>query len=81
MSLTGVPEDAAQIASIEVGIYFTEHGEHVAYGLDGLSPEAAIGYLTVVQDRLREERSYQWNTCPGCGEPWSDHFDDEDDDE
>lgn len=59
-----------------------EDGTGCAYEYDGLSPEAAIGYLTTVVDQLREEVRERWSSarddeglafhinleCPECGE-------------
>jgi hypothetical protein len=82
MALIGFPPNAQQVGSIEIALYLTEDGTGTAYGLDGVTPEAAIGYLTIVTDRLREERSLQWDTCPGCGLPYDECAErGEDDDE
>jgi len=58
-----------------------EDGTGCAYEYDGLSPEAAIGYLTTVIDQLRDEVKERWEAarasdftfsvqleCPECGE-------------
>lgn len=86
MALTDLPEGSQVVGRVEIVLYLEGDGVGTAYGLEGMSPEAAIGYLTVVSDRIREERRLNWDTCPGCGLPWGDHFeedeeDDEDDDE
>lgn len=67
--------------------YLDEDGEHkTAYDIDGMSIEAALGYLVAVSDRIREEKKFDWDTCPHCKEPWEDHdgpgvYDQDDDDE
>lgn len=73
-----------KIGSINVGLYLSEGGIDVSYSFDGVTKDAAIGYLTVVTDRMREERKYEWSTCPECREPWASHHhmnDDEEDDD
>lgn len=65
------------VGNIEIALYMSADGVDVAYGLEGVSPEAAIGYLIVVSDRLREERKYEWDTCPDCKRPWSEHGEDD----
>lgn len=69
-----------------------EDGTGCAYEYDGLSPEAAIGYVTTVLDQLREEVRDRWETarnanfqfsvhleCPECGEEIHVSTDDDDD--
>ena len=67
------------VGKIEIVLYMGDEGIGTAYGLEGVSTEAAIGYLTVVTDRLREERSFEWDTCSECKRPWSEHFEEDDD--
>lgn len=81
MALTDLPTGVTVVGSLEVVLYMSEEGLGVAHGYEGMGKEAAIGYLTVVSDRLREEVRLQWDRCPGCGERWDDHFDQEDDGE
>lgn len=67
---------------INVATYLRDGGAlGVAYDIDGMSKEEAIGRLTVILDRLREEVKYEWPTCPECLNPWADHFDPEDKDD
>lgn len=77
MALDGIPSDATVVGKIEIALVLSGDGIGTAYGVEGMTNEAAIGYLTIVTDRLREERSLQWDTCPGCGEPWDSHEDDD----
>jgi hypothetical protein len=82
MTLTGLPPEATTVGSIEILLYLDNDGIGTAYGFEGVAPEAALGYMTIVMDRIREERSFQWDTCPGCGEPMASHGDqDEEDDD
>lgn len=75
-----LPPNTQPVGSIEITLTMGADGVGVAYGMEGVSPEAAIGYLTVVSDRIREERRLQWDTCPGCGVPWEEHDEGEDGD-
>lgn len=81
MALTGSPPNASQIGSIEIGLFLSDDGISTAYGFEGMTKEAAIGYLVVVGDRMREERGLEWDTCPGCGEPWENHGNSDEEDE
>jgi len=55
-----IPDDAPQIGSIDIALWLNEHGVGISYELDGVSQEAAIGYLTVVVDRLRRACQDDW---------------------
>lgn len=82
MPLDGLPEDVAVTGTIQIAITLGAGGTGLSYGFDGITTEAAIGYLTVILDRLRQERSLQWDHCPGCGQPWAEHdFDDDEEDD
>lgn len=70
-----------KIAEINIELYLSGAGVSTAYGYEGLTLDAAIGHITVVLDRMREERKLQWDTCPGCGLPWAEHFEPEEDEE
>lgn len=77
---TSLPEGAVVFGSLKIVVTMSNDGPAISYGLEDMTPESAIGYLTVVTDRLREECSLKWQTCPGCVEDWESHFEDEDDD-
>lgn len=70
-----------KVGEITIELYLTADGVSTAIGYEDLTLDAAIGYLTTTLDRLREERKLQWDTCPGCGLPWAEHFEPEEDDE
>lgn len=77
-----LPENATIVGSVIVVQYLDSEGEFkTAYDSEGVSDEAAIGFLTTVCDRLRAEASYRWETCPDCNRPWSEHEGMEDDEE
>jgi hypothetical protein len=63
-----------RVGTIEIGIYLAGEGQSVSYGIEGMNKDQAIGYLTTVLDRVRDERRYEWATCPECKEPWASHF-------
>lgn len=79
MQLDGPPTDVPQIGKIEIYLFLAEGGIEIGFGMDQVTEEAAIGYLTVVQDRLREIVKYQWGSCPGCNKPWAEHDTPDDD--
>lgn len=71
-----------KVGSIQIDLLLTSDGINVAYAFDGINKDTAIGYLTSVLDRMREERKYEWDTCPECYNPWASHFaSDEEEDE
>jgi hypothetical protein len=74
-----LPENSVEMSRIEVAVYLKGESRGTAFSIDGMSKEEAIGRLTTILDRLREEIKYEWPTCPECLEPWSSHFDPEDD--
>lgn len=79
-----LPDTSTVVSSFEVANVITEDGDTaVSFGYEGMSIESVIGLLTVVLDRLREERRFEWDTCPECHEPWATHegFEDDEDDE
>jgi hypothetical protein len=76
-----IDPDLAVVGTVQIALSMGEDSLDVVYGFDGMSLDAAIGYMTVVLDRMREERKYEWATCPGCKRPWSEHYDDDEDDE
>lgn len=77
---SNVPEDSPEIGFIRISTRLAEGervGTHVEF--EGVSAEQAIGHLTLVLDRMKEEASYSWNAeaefsltidmdCPECGE-------------
>lgn len=78
---TALPDNVAEVASVHISVGMGEDGTGCAYEYDGLSPEAAIGYLTTVVDQLRQEVRDRWDSvrddglafhinleCPECGE-------------
>lgn len=67
------------MGEVTIVTYMSGDGIGTAYGVEGMSKEEAIGRLTIVLDRLREEVKLEWDTCPACKRPWSEH--DEDDEE
>ena len=82
MPLHGLPNGAIVVGNIEIALYLSDEGDvRTAYGFDGVSEEAAVGHLTVVLDRIREERLLSWDTCPSCHLPWSEHDDPDDEDD
>jgi hypothetical protein len=63
-ALEDLPPDCTEIGSVAISVFTGPEGLGFAYGYDGLTPEAAIGYLVVTTDRLREERKYDWEGEP-----------------
>lgn len=59
-SLEGLPDDCTEIGSVAISVFTGPDGIGFAYGYEGLTPEAAVGYLTVTTDRLRNERAFDW---------------------
>lgn len=76
-ALEGLPEDVTEIGNISISLFIGEDGVSFAYGYEGVAREAAIGYLTVVLDRVRDEVALDWGEeddhpclgpeCPSCG--------------
>lgn len=73
-------EDLTVVGSVTISVILKSDGTRTHFQLDGLSPEAAIGHITVVSDRLREIVASGWDTdlfdfelhihdidCPHCG--------------
>lgn len=75
MSLELDPQTTV-VGRIEIVLYLDDDGVGTTYSVDGIANEAALGYLMIVSDRIREERKYEWDTCPDCGHPWSEHDED-----
>lgn len=50
-----------------------DEGLSTSIDYDGMTIDAAIGYLTTASDRLRKEREYSWDTCAECQRPWAEH--------
>lgn len=74
-----LPDTATVVGTLTITSYIDADGSFkTGYDVDGISDEAAIGALVVVGDRIREEASSKWETCPDCGRPWSEHGDDRD---
>lgn len=88
---TTLPDDVVEVGSVHIAVGMGEDGTGCAYEYDGLSPEAAIGYVTTVLDQLREEVRGRWDAardadvdfsinleCPECGEQIHISTDDDD---
>lgn len=77
-----LPESATIVGTIHITHYIDEDGEFATgFDVEGVSDEAALGFMVTVSDRIRETVKYKWETCPECSRPWSEHFDDEDKEE
>lgn len=77
-----LPESTAVLGSIEIALVLKDDGDTgMVYGYDGVNATEAIGYLTVVLDRMREQERLAWGDCPVCGDPLDEHDLDEDDEE
>lgn len=63
-----------KVGSIKIDLLLTADGISVGYSFDSINKDTAIGYMTTVLDRLREERKYEWDTCPECRNSWASHF-------
>jgi hypothetical protein len=80
MTALDLPPNTTVVGEISVVKALNEDGDTgFEFGYEDLSQEEVIGALTAVLDRIREEARLAWNTCPGCGAPWSEHEDYEDD--
>lgn len=77
--LDGLPDSLTEIGSIHISLVMGSEGLGTTYEYEGVSIEAAIGHTMVVLDRLRDEASSQWGTCPGCGESYDEDDEDETD--
>ncbi len=77
---------STEVGSVHISVLLDEDGTAPAFELTDLSTAEAIGYVTVVLDRLRREAMSSWSDitddleCPHCGEPYIEK-DSEDDDE
>jgi hypothetical protein len=83
MQQTQEQQDLPVVGTITIEVVLNENGTAPQFSYDGMSPENAIGYLTVVKDRLREVVARDWPEpeldfmldlgslefdCPHCGE-------------
>ena len=74
-----IDDTTTVVGRIEVAVILKDGGEYgIAYGVEDLSLDAAIGHLMVVTDRMRDERRYEWDTAPD-GEDWDAFWSDEED--
>ena len=81
MTALEIPDTRTVVGEFAFAIVIKEDGDiGCEWGIEDLEKEQVIGYLDVILDRLREEVRLGWDTCPGCGKPWSEH-DVEDDEE
>lgn len=62
MALSGISSETPIVGRIEIALTLHDDGVGQAYGLDGVEPAAAIGYLMVTIDRLREECAALWDS-------------------
>lgn len=77
-----LPDDATIIGTVTIINYLDGEGElKTAYDVDGISDEAALGYMLTVSDRVREQIKYNWDTCPDCGRPWDEHGEEDEEEE
>lgn len=60
---SALPDDIPETGFILVSVGLDEGGIAMAYRYDGLSPEAAIGYLTTVTDLMRDEVRFAWHAA------------------
>lgn len=76
--LDELPDDVTALGTITVTLYMNDVGTSFGYLLDGMSREAALGYLIAVSDRIRDDIKYDWSDsgeehgclgpeCPACG--------------
>lgn len=77
-ALKDLPEDVTEIGAISISLFMGSDGIDYGYGMEGLSKEAALGYLQAVADRIRADCSMDWSEgdeeflcigpeCPNCG--------------
>lgn len=67
MDDSSLTDTAVETGRITIQIMLGQHGSGMAYDLEGLTPEAAIGYLVALTDRIRDNRRFSWDD--GCGDP------------
>ena len=66
-----LPDDLIQTGAIHIYVVMGSAGTGTSFTYeDTMSLESAIGHVTVVLDRLKEEAAAKWDHCPGCGEPY-----------
>lgn len=73
-----LPDNLTETGRITVRTMLGSEGTGTAFESEGVSTEAAIGYLTVVIDRLRDQAAANWDQdtepiiieleCPHCNE-------------
>ncbi len=55
-----LPDDIPEVASIRISVGLEESGTGTGYAVEGMSSEAAIGYLTTIADKLRAQVANSW---------------------
>lgn len=77
--MPALPDNVTEVGNIHISVVLAEDGPHTAFSFDGVSPEAAIGHLTVVIDRFRAMAADGWGDdfecdcdCPNCHDPEDD---------
>lgn len=60
---TALPDHVPEMGYVLISVGMDEDGEGMAYEVEGISPEAAVGYLTVLTDLLRDQMRFQWYTA------------------
>jgi hypothetical protein len=59
-STSPLPDNVPEVASIRISIGLAEDGQGTGWSVDGMSDEAAIGYLTSITDLLRAKVAHAW---------------------
>lgn len=72
---SALPDEVPETGYVLISVGIDEGGIAMAYNYDGLTPEAAIGYLTSVTDLIRDDIRFAWQAAR------MEAFDDEDDED
>jgi len=77
-ALKSLPDDVTEVGAISISLFMGSEGLDYGYGIEGLSKEAALGYLQAVADNIRSDCAMDWDMglaehmcigpeCPNCG--------------
>ena len=78
----GLPEEDVEVGFIRISLGLTPRGtQSVAFDIDGLDDEAAIGYLVTITDRVRDRVRDSWEAVQFYEDDDFDGDDEEPDDD
>ncbi len=61
---TALPDHVPELGYVLISVGMDTDGEALGYEVEGISPEAALGYLTALSDLIRDEIRFGWYQSP-----------------